>query len=44
LLFFHHATAREAARALDVSEHAVSAWLRGKRRPNRGCPEARRTS
>jgi transcriptional regulator with XRE-family HTH domain len=34
LLFFHHATAREAARALDVSEHAVSAWLRGKRRPN----------
>ena len=34
LLFFHHASAREAARALGVSEHAVSAWLTGKRRPN----------
>ena len=34
LLFFHHASAREAARALDVSEHAVSAWLTGKRRPS----------
>jgi len=33
LLFFHHASAREAARALDVSEHAVSGWLTGKRRP-----------
>jgi transcriptional regulator with XRE-family HTH domain len=34
LLFFHHPSAREAARALGVSEHAVSAWLTGKRRPN----------
>jgi transcriptional regulator with XRE-family HTH domain len=34
LLFFHHASAREAARALRVSEHTVSAWLTGKRRPN----------
>jgi transcriptional regulator with XRE-family HTH domain len=33
LLFFHHASAREAARALGVTEHAVSAWLTGKRRP-----------
>jgi transcriptional regulator with XRE-family HTH domain len=33
LLFFHHASAREAARVLGVSEHAVSAWLTGKRRP-----------
>ena len=34
LLFFHHSSAREAAQALGVSEHAVSAWLTGKRRPN----------
>jgi len=34
LLFFHHPSAREAARTLGVSEHAVSAWLTGKRRPN----------
>jgi transcriptional regulator with XRE-family HTH domain len=34
LLFFHHPSAREAARALGVSEHAVSAWLTGKRRPS----------
>jgi transcriptional regulator with XRE-family HTH domain len=34
LLFFHHPSAREAARTLGVSEHAVSAWLTGKRRPS----------
>lgn len=33
LVFFHHASAREAARALGVNEHAVSAWITGKRQP-----------
>jgi transcriptional regulator with XRE-family HTH domain len=36
LVFFHHATAREAAKALGVSEHAVGAWLAGKREPATG--------
>jgi transcriptional regulator with XRE-family HTH domain len=33
LVFFHHASAREASKVLGVSEHAVSAWITGKRRP-----------
>ncbi len=33
LVMFHHSSAREAARALGVTEHAVSAWITGKRRP-----------
>jgi transcriptional regulator with XRE-family HTH domain len=33
LVFFHHASAREAARTLGVNEHAVSAWINGKREP-----------
>ena len=34
LLYFHHRSAKEAAQSLGVSEHAVSAWLTGKRRPS----------
>ena len=33
LLYFHHNSAREAARVLGVAEHTLSAWLTGKRRP-----------
>jgi transcriptional regulator with XRE-family HTH domain len=33
LIYFSHPTAREAARALDVAEHTLSAWLTGKRKP-----------
>jgi transcriptional regulator with XRE-family HTH domain len=33
LLYFHHSSAREAARVLGVAEHTLSAWLTGKRRP-----------
>jgi transcriptional regulator with XRE-family HTH domain len=33
LLYFHHSSAREAARVLEVAEHTLSAWLTGKRRP-----------
>ena len=34
LLSFHHASGREAAGVIGASEHAVSAWLTGKREPN----------
>jgi transcriptional regulator with XRE-family HTH domain len=33
LIYFHHSSAREAARILGVSEHAMSAWLTEKRKP-----------
>ena len=33
LIFFHHPSAREAARVIGVSEHAMSAWLTEKRKP-----------
>lgn len=33
LVYFHHNSAREAARVLEVAEHTLSAWLTGKRRP-----------
>ena len=33
LLYFHHSSAREAAKILGVSEHAMSAWLTEKRKP-----------
>jgi len=33
LIFFHENSAREAARRLGVNEHAISAWIRGKREP-----------
>jgi transcriptional regulator with XRE-family HTH domain len=33
LIYFHHGSAREAARVIGVSEHAISAWLTEKRRP-----------
>ena len=33
LIYFHHWSAREAARTLGVSEHAMSAWLTEKRKP-----------
>ena len=33
LIYFHHGSAREAANAIGVSEHAMSAWLTAKRRP-----------
>jgi transcriptional regulator with XRE-family HTH domain len=31
LLYFHHATAREAAAVIGVTEQAISGWLRGTR-------------
>jgi transcriptional regulator with XRE-family HTH domain len=34
LLLFHHRSAKEAARALNVSENSVSAWLGGTREPS----------
>jgi transcriptional regulator with XRE-family HTH domain len=34
LLLFHHRSAKEAARALGVSENSVSAWLGGTREPS----------
>jgi transcriptional regulator with XRE-family HTH domain len=34
LICFHHPTAREASGFLNVSEHALSAWTTGKRRPS----------
>ena len=33
LIYFHHLSAREAAKILGVSEHAISAWLTEKRKP-----------
>lgn len=33
LVFFHHQFAREASRVLGVSEHAVGAWIGGRREP-----------
>lgn len=33
LVFFHHPTAKDAAGVIGVSEHAMSAWLTGKRKP-----------
>jgi transcriptional regulator with XRE-family HTH domain len=33
LIYFHHWSAREAAKILGVSEHAISAWLTEKRKP-----------
>lgn len=33
LLYFHHSSAREAAKVIGVSEHAMSAWLTEKRKP-----------
>jgi transcriptional regulator with XRE-family HTH domain len=33
LISFHHPSAREAAKILGVSEHAMSAWLTEKRKP-----------
>jgi transcriptional regulator with XRE-family HTH domain len=33
LVYFHHSSAREAAKILGVSEHAISAWLTEKRKP-----------
>lgn len=33
LLCFHHPTNREAAEVLGLSEHALSAWTTGRRRP-----------
>ena len=33
LIYFHHWSAREAAKTLGVSEHAMSAWLTEKRKP-----------
>jgi transcriptional regulator with XRE-family HTH domain len=33
LIYFHHSSAREAAKILGVSEHAMSAWLTEKRKP-----------
>jgi len=33
LLYFHHATGKEAAQALGVAHHTLSSWLTGKRRP-----------
>ena len=33
LIYFHHWSAREAAKILGVSEHAMSAWLTEKRKP-----------
>jgi len=33
LVFFHHQSAREAAGVLGVSEHAVGAWIGGRREP-----------
>jgi transcriptional regulator with XRE-family HTH domain len=34
LLCFHFPTNRQAAEYVGVSEHAISAWITGKRRPN----------
>jgi transcriptional regulator with XRE-family HTH domain len=34
LIFFHHRSQREAARALGLSEHTVSRWLTGKTEPD----------
>src|SRR5438128_1103909 len=33
LIYFHHWSAREAAKIVGVSEHAMSAWLTEKRKP-----------
>jgi transcriptional regulator with XRE-family HTH domain len=33
LIFFHHRSAKGAAELLGVSQHAISAWLTGKRPP-----------
>jgi transcriptional regulator with XRE-family HTH domain len=33
LVYFHHSSAREAAKILGVSEHAMSAWLTERRKP-----------
>jgi len=33
LIYFHHWSAREAAKIIGVSEHAMSAWLTEKRKP-----------
>lgn len=33
LIYFHHWSAREAAKVIGVSEHAMSAWLTEKRKP-----------
>jgi transcriptional regulator with XRE-family HTH domain len=33
LIFWHHRSAREAARALGTSERTISQWLTGKRYP-----------
>lgn len=33
LVFFHHQSAREAVGVLGVSEHAVGAWIGGRREP-----------
>ena len=33
LIYFHHWSAREAAKIIGVSEHAISAWLTEKRQP-----------
>jgi transcriptional regulator with XRE-family HTH domain len=33
LIYFHHWSAREAAKVIGVSEHAMSAWLTEKRTP-----------
>jgi transcriptional regulator with XRE-family HTH domain len=33
LIYFHHWSAREAAKIIGVSEHARSAWLTEKRKP-----------
>jgi transcriptional regulator with XRE-family HTH domain len=36
LIYFHHSSAREAARVLGVSEHAMSAWMTEKLKPGLG--------
>jgi transcriptional regulator with XRE-family HTH domain len=33
LIYFHYWSAREAAKVIGVSEHAMSAWLTEKRKP-----------
>jgi transcriptional regulator with XRE-family HTH domain len=33
LVFFHHETARDAARVIGVAEQTLSAWITGKREP-----------
>jgi len=33
LIYFHHWSAREAAKIIGISEHAMSAWLTEKRKP-----------